>query len=323
MVSFIHAQKLLALGTRLRVISDQSMAMVKAYYDTCGLNFEPRYFPLIRLLYEMPNISMAEAAKQLGVSHASINAQMNELQKRDWIRVSQDHDDKRAKSLRLSHKGTMLHAQLAPAWYVLEKALNTVMPEELLGVLEKVEDSYTHHDVERVIKTILHREYIEKALSILPYDSTSASHKERFASLNTEWLEQYFTVEPEDHDIFHDPVATIIEPGGVIVMACVEEEIVGTGAIIKRGDDIYEIAKMAVSKPFQGYGIGKHIVLRLIEEARSIGLGKIYLVSSIELPHAVPMYRKMGFVDCPLPIHEQYQRSNITLEMSLQSTSAV
>jgi putative acetyltransferase len=56
----------------------------------------------------------------------------------------------------------------------------------------------------------------------------------------------------------------------------------------------------------------------LVASARARGLEKLYLVSSVKLPHAVPMYRKLGFVDTDLPLHQAYKRSDISLELDLR-----
>lgn len=73
------------------------------------------------------------------------------------------------------------------------------------------------------------------------------------------------------------------------------------------------MAKMAVSHIFQGKGIGTRLAEMSLDQARYMGLKHLYLVSSTRLPHAVPTYRKLGFIDTDLALHELYARSDITL----------
>ncbi len=154
-------------------------------------------------------------------------------------------------------------------------------------------------------------------LELIAYDPADPDHKRMFAALNIAWLEAYFYVEPVDHAMFASPETTILAPGGVIVLARVSGRIVGCGALIRRSDAICELGKMAVDEAFQGRGIGTRIVGWLEDAARRLGLEKLYLVSSTRLPHAVPMYRKLGWTDSGLALHRHYARSDISLEKKL------
>ncbi|ELR70041.1 hypothetical protein C900_04411 [Fulvivirga imtechensis AK7] len=51
-----------------------------------------------------------------------------------------------------------------------------------------------------------------------------------FKSLNVEWLEQYFTVEPIDLPILDQPFEKIIAPGEDVIFALWQGRVVGTCA---------------------------------------------------------------------------------------------
>ena len=61
------------------------------------------------------------------------------------------------------------------------------------------------------------------------------------------WIEKYFVVLPSDEFVLTNPTESIIDKGGYIYFAKVDNEIVGTFAMIKVDEYIYEIAKMAVT----------------------------------------------------------------------------
>ncbi len=312
---------ILAMGTRLRVLSEGMMAMVKDFYAQYDLDFEPRWFPVFQLVQRQPGIGIAAVAAQIGVSHTAVNALTKPLLENGLITLLQNPDDARAKQLTLTPEGEVLFTRLQPAWFALEKALFEVFPDgqadAIMDVLASLDEAVTDLAVPRGIRRVLTPQTVQAGLTIVGFDPHNPDHKRYFAALNIEWLQQYFTVEPVDHQMFDDPKATILDVGGRIIMAKVDSQIVGTGALIKRSIDVYELAKMAVSKPFQGKGIGAAIVDHLEDAARRLGLKKLYLVSSKKLPHAVPMYRKLGWVDSPLALHEHYQRSDISLEKVL------
>ncbi len=314
---------ILALGTRLRVLSENMAATVKAFYDEYGLDFEPRCFPLFQLVHRYPGLHVAALAAEIGVSHTAIHALAKPLAEAGLITLTPAPDDARARQVRLTREGEVLFDRMRPAWAALERALHSALPDggvdEVLTLLGRLDRVIADVAIPRGLRDALSPDAVAKALRIRPYDPEDAGHKRAFAALNIEWLQRYFSVEAVDWQMFDDPVATIVAPGGEIVVAEIDGVVVGTGALIRRSDEIFELAKMAVSAVYQGKGIGARIVEVLVASARARGLARLYLVSSTKLPHAVPMYRKLGFVDTDLPLHEVYERSDITLVRDLKA----
>jgi DNA-binding MarR family transcriptional regulator/GNAT superfamily N-acetyltransferase len=297
------------------------MAAVKAFYDDYGLDFEPRWFPLFRLAQCRPGQHVAALAAEIGVSHTAVHALAKPLAEAGLITLTPAPDDARARQIRLTREGEVLFDRMRPAWAALEQALHRALPDggvgEVLAVLDRLDRVVADVAIPRGLRQALSREQVMPALRIRPYDPSNIDDKRCFAALNIEWLQRYFSVEEVDWQMFEDPVGTIVAPGGEIVVAELDGVIVGTGALIRRSDEIFELAKMAVSAVYQGKGIGAKIVEVLVASARARGLAKLYLVSSTRLPHAVPMYRKLGFVDTDLPLHQVYKRSDISLELDL------
>ena len=314
---------ILAMGTRLRVLSEQMASTVKAFYEEYGLDFEPRCFPLFQLVERQPGLHVAALAAEIGMSHTAIHALAKPLAEAGLITLTPAPDDARARQVRLTREGQVLFDRMRPAWAALFQALHRALPDggvaEVLATLDRLDQVVADVAIPRGLRATLSRDTVVKALEIKPYDPADPNHKRSFAALNIEWLQRHFSVEPVDWQMFDDPVANIIAPGGEIVVAEIDGVIVGTGALIKRSDEIFELAKMAVSAVYQGKGIGARIVEVLVDSARARGLAKLYLVSSVKLPHAVPMYRKLGFVDTDLPLHENYKRSDISLELDLKA----
>jgi ribosomal protein S18 acetylase RimI-like enzyme len=74
---------------------------------------------------------------------------------------------------------------------------------------------------------------------------------------------------------------------------------VGTAALLKLGDETYEIAKMAVTPSSQGKQVGRRLTDALIERARRQGARKVVLHTDDRLRAAVGLYRKLGFKAAP------------------------
>lgn len=149
---------------------------------------------------------------------------------------------------------------------------------------------------------------------LLPDEDASA-----FRSLNEEWISRHFVLEPKDVETLGDPENTIFRKGGRILMAYANAEPVGCVALIPMGNGVVELAKMAVTPQCRGRGIGRQLLERAIEEARSMGAGSVFLGSSTKLPAALHLYEAVGFhhVNPDPSVPMPYTRANVFMRLSL------
>ena len=150
-------------------------------------------------------------------------------------------------------------------------------------------------------------------IKIIGYQS---QYKNDFIKLNKAWLEEYFYIEPHDIDTFENCEKDIIQNGGQIFFCLVNNEIAGTVAMIKVNNDLYELAKMAVDKKFQGMKLSNLLMEASIEFAKSNKAKKIFLLSSTKLTPALNLYRKYNFIETPLAPTD-YARADIQMELTL------
>lgn len=137
-----------------------------------------------------------------------------------------------------------------------------------------------------------------------------------FYELNVEWLKRFFYVEPYDEEVLSKPERYIINKGGYIFFARLNNIIVGTVALMPIGDKgLYELTKMAVSPKHRGYKIGQQLMQHCIDFAKEIGLPKLFLYSNTKLENAIYIYRKYGFIELPVEPNSPYKRSDIKMEL--------
>ncbi|HEY6244900.1 MAG TPA: GNAT family N-acetyltransferase [Pyrinomonadaceae bacterium] len=151
-----------------------------------------------------------------------------------------------------------------------------------------------------------------------------ASH---FESLNREWIEEYFEIEEADLVIFADPFKEIVEPGGQIFFVITvsatsqnakpESKVVGTCAVVRLNDRVFELAKMAVSSEVRGRGYGDLLISSVINFAKEAGAERLILVSNTRLKPAIALYEKHGFKSVPITDAEDYKRVDIQMELKL------
>lgn len=315
-MDFIRKLGLLAIGSRLRRLSDRMMAEGVAIYRAAGVEFEPRWFPLYRFVLEAGPVSVGEAARALGVSHASISQKASAMKRQGVLEVLTDPSDERRRLLSVTPDGRSLATTLNSLWDDLESAVGEVADDLGVNILTALEGFERALDEENLAQRTSrhHKQRLLDAVEIVDYDPR---YKEDFKALNVEWLQKYFEVEPVDQQMLDDPDGQILAPGGRILFALVEGEVLGTCALQRDGDR-YELIKMAVTEGAQGRQIGKALMERAIEVARRDGVPSVFLVTNSSLTPALNLYRRSGFKITHRGPHPKYERGDLMMELMLQ-----
>ena len=113
-----------------------------------------------------------------------------------------------------------------------------------------------------------------------------------------------------------NPKEEIIDKGGFIFYAKLNDEIVGTASLLKKDETTFELGKMAVSGKAQGHKIGTLLLEHCLEFAKQKQIKTLILYSNTKLESAIHLYRKYGFSEVEL---EQglYERADIKMEKHL------
>lgn len=155
-------------------------------------------------------------------------------------------------------------------------------------------------------------------LSIIPYTSV---YQPDFLRLNVAWISTMFVVEPHDLEQLEHPEDHILPNGGAIFLARLNNETVGTVAMVNTSEDpdmitSFELAKMSVTPPAQGRGAGQLLALAAIDYARRAGAKLVWLESNRKAETAIRLYRRVGFQEVPLR-PSLYTRADICMELHL------
>ncbi|MFC4722008.1 GNAT family N-acetyltransferase [Geojedonia litorea] len=153
-------------------------------------------------------------------------------------------------------------------------------------------------------------------VNILPFNQNYASN---FYDLNIEWLKTFFYVEPFDEEVLSKPQEYIINKGGHIFFAQINNEIVGTVALMPTNNPkVFELTKMAVSPQHRGLQIGQLLMQHCIDFSNNVEIESLMLYSNRILKNAIYIYKKYGFVEIPIEKNSPYKRSNIKMILSLK-----
>ena len=121
-------------------------------------------------------------------------------------------------------------------------------------------------------------------------------YAEAFRDINLEWIEEMFAVEAIDLEVLSHPQEHILDHGGHILVALLDGEPVGVGALKKTSPGCYELTKMGVRPAAQGHRVGARLLQALVDRAAELKAEELYLLSSHKCAAAVHLYEKFGFV---------------------------
>lgn len=314
-MEFIKQLGEVAFGTRLRLLTDRFIQDGAKIYQAQNVDFEPRWFTMFYLLSQRSPLNISEITAELGYTQPAVTQIANLLLKKGLIKVVKDKTDTRKKILALSPKGLELVKELEPIWQGFEDAVKELFSSvgyDVMHVVNKLENALDEKDMfHRVSEKIK-----EKQIGNVALTGYTDEYKDTFRDLNYEWLEKYFKVEPEDKKLLGDPANEIINKGGEVIFAKVNNEVVGTAALIKYDENEYELAKMAVTEKAQGRQIGRRLAEEIIELAKKKKAKVLFLETNVKLIPAMKLYKKLGF-QLAENKNSKYARSTIRMELML------
>ena len=179
----------LALGSRLKRLSDQIMRDGVKIYKDSGIEFEPRWFPVFYTLSKESPRGVTEVAGDLGVSHAAVSQVVRELLKKDLLVAVKDEYDGRRKLLSLSEKGKGLLPKIQEVWNDIAVAIHQMLSEHktnIIDSLREVERSFEVNNLHQRVASISQQRCLEQ-VEIIDFEP---KYRDYFKSLNYAWIEK-------------------------------------------------------------------------------------------------------------------------------------
>lgn len=161
------------------------------------------------------------------------------------------------------------------------------------------------------------------ALRLVHYEDRLAAD---FDAITREWVTDMFTLEANDIKIIENPKSMILDRGGEILF--VEAEglgIIGTCALMPVDRDSFELTKMGVRSAARGLKAGEFLLARVLERARQMPIGELFLLTNTKCAAAVHLYEKAGFVhdaDIMERYGKRYARCNVAMSFDLTPATA-
>ncbi len=134
------------LGTQLRHIIELLDGAVAKSYERAGLDYRPRYTPVMRALMELETCTINELASYAGITQPAATQTIKLMIKANLIVTKVNQDDGRQKLIELSDYGRSILPVLESCWKATKSAgkslsddLGFSLPDMLAEVIEVLE----------------------------------------------------------------------------------------------------------------------------------------------------------------------------------------
>ena len=317
-MDFFERTGKMAIGSRLRVLTETLTRDAASIYGLYGVDIKPKWFSVFYSLTDEQPKSVTAIAREIGQSHPSVSTIVREMINVGLIEEVDDKDDRRCTLITLTEYGKSLSQELIAQLRDVERAVEQISSEcdnDLWAAIADWEKALGRKSIlERVKEIKEQREHSE--VEIVEYQP---QYKKAFYELNRKWIELYWELEPHDIEVLENPEKHILEKGGHIFVALYNGFPVGVCALCPMPEESaydFELAKLAVNNSIQRKGIGRRLCDAVINKARELGGRILFLESNTRLKPAIALYRKLGFKELP-EYHPAYARGDIQMELSL------
>ncbi|WP_206244547.1 bifunctional helix-turn-helix transcriptional regulator/GNAT family N-acetyltransferase [Novosphingobium terrae] len=302
----------LFLGSRLKRLAERLQADAARIIREAGLPIQPAQFPMLAAIHRYGPITVGKAVEVLGISQPVVTRTLAGLMEMGLLETTRDGADQRQKTIRFTSAGQAMMAQgTVSVWPRVDAAVK--------GLCEGLEGPFLTQIAQ--MEAALDRQSLENrvlsqppALSIRPYADDLA---EAFHRINAEWVQAMFTLEENDIQILTRPRELIIDQGGeILFIETPDAGIVGTCALIRMGEGVFELTKMGVSAAARGRKAGEFLLAAMLDKARAMKIETLYLLTNRKCEAAIHLYEKLGFVHSEEIMElygKRYERCNVAM----------
>lgn len=318
-MEFFNRTGKLAIGSRLRMLTDKITVDAALIYKMFGVDLKPKWFPVFFVLSNGEAMTITSIAKEIGHSHPSVSNIIKEMVAKGLVKETKDKSDGRRNVVMLSAKGKKISESFTEQCVDVTAAIERITRQTRNDLWEAIEEWENLLSEKSLLQRVKEEKKARNAkdIKIVPYEPC---YQSAFKTLTEEWINAHWQMEEADKKAVEHPQEYIIDRGGAIFVALYKEQPVGVCALYKLNGSTYdyELAKLAVSPEVHGKGLGEQLCETVINKAIEQGGKKIFLESNTLLKPAIHLYRKLGFKELA-EYRPAYARGNIQMELIVKN----
>ena len=299
------------LGSRLKRLAERMQAGAARILTDAGLPLQPAQAPLLAALDRGP-MTVGELVEAVGSSQPAVTRAAGQLVALGLVRAERGAD-RRQRRLALTAAGDAAMARIRHlVWPRVGPAVTAMLDGlsgPLLAQIAGIEAALAEHPLDARAAAIA-----PAGLRIRDFEDGLAA---AFREINAEWIHAMFRMEPADREVLDHPRARIVDPGGAILF--VEAPglgVVGTCALRREAEGVFELTKMGVRAAARGLKAGEFLLDATIARAGELGAGTLYLLTNSDCAAAIHLYEKYGFRHDPgimARYGARYARCNVAM----------
>lgn len=299
------------LGSRLKRLAERMQAGAARIITEAGLPLQPAQMPLLAALDRGP-LTVGQLVEAVGASQPGVTRAVGQLVALGLV-ASARGEDQRRRTLSLTPAGEAAMARVKlRIWPRVGPAVTGILDPlsgPLLDQIAAIEAALADRPLDVRAAALA-----PAGLAIRAFDDSLAG---AFYEINAEWITAMFEIEPADRETIEHPRAHIVDPGGAILF--VEAPglgVIGTCALRKEADGVFELTKMAVLAKARGLKAGEYLLRATIAKAQAMGAETLYLLTNKACAAAIHLYEKNGFrhdAEIMARYGARYERCNVAM----------
>jgi N-acetylglutamate synthase-like GNAT family acetyltransferase/DNA-binding MarR family transcriptional regulator len=299
------------LGSRLKRLAERMQAGAAKVIAETGLPLQPAQMPLLAALDRGP-MTVGQLVEAVGSSQPGVTRAAGQLVSLGFVDSARGADQ-RQRTLSLTPAGEAAMARIKLLiWPRVGEAVTEMCADlsgPLLDQLGGLEAALAARPLDARVAAVA-----GNGLAIVDFSDELAA---AFHDINAEWINAMFRMEAADREVIENPRARIVDPGGAILF--VEAPglgVIGTCALRKAGEGVFELTKMAVRPAAGGLKAGEFLLAATIERARAMGAETLYLLTNRDCAAAIHLYEKLGFehdTEIMARYGARYERCNVAM----------
>lgn len=157
MEDFLTTLQIEGFTSRIKRLSDLLLYATRDLYKTEGLDIEPNWNLIFRLLQEYETLTVTEMSERLQLSHPAVIKIVKKMKKNGYIEAVSDREDKRKQLLKLTPKAKRQAESIEALWDAQNQVLEQLLSESpnLLKELGYIEKKLNEQDYKQRVRNKL------------------------------------------------------------------------------------------------------------------------------------------------------------------------
>ncbi|UTA69755.1 bifunctional helix-turn-helix transcriptional regulator/GNAT family N-acetyltransferase [Emticicia sp. 21SJ11W-3] len=289
----------LALGSRLKRLSDRMMKSVSEIYKSSGVDFESKWFPIFYVLSKEGEKGIMEIAEILNITHPGVIQIAREMEKAGWITSVKSGTDGRKRHLKLTEKAYQNLPQLEEMWVSFKENNEKIIrasQHNILMAMQEIEDFLDKNDFKRQYYETF-EEMRQSKIDIQLFDEKYQTQVEDMV-LGIQNGEFNLGLTAQRQPDLHNLKAFYNDRGNLLWVATnSKDDVVGTIGLERLNNEQAVLRKMFIKQEYRGkaLGLAQRLFEILVLEALKQHFKEILLDTPLVTHAAHRFYERNGF----------------------------